>query len=285
MRHRLSPRRWTARRTPHRSRGDRGQAMVEFALVATVLLLLVLSAVDLGRLFYARITVTNAAREGAMAAAQSPGSAATVTAAATRETQNSGVTVQPADVSLSCNPSCTKAYGTTVTVTVTGHFQVLSPLIWAIFSNRPDVSFASSATADVVIVPAVAVVTPTPTPAPTPTPTGTPTPTPEPTATPTPTPAPTPCAAPTVVGFTTSQQNKNAPVVFTSTSRPTTGACAISYWRWEYGDTKWDAGNLPTTSHDYGSANEGKTFTVTLTVTTPTGETYPFAAYVTTAGK
>ena len=225
------------------------------------------------------------------------GSTATVTPAASRETRNSWVTVQPPDVSLSCNPSCAKAYGTTVTVTVTGHFDILSPLIWAIFSTQSNVAFASSATADVVIVPAVAVATPTPTPAPTatptptpaptptPTPVGSPTPTPEPTATPTPTPAPTPCAAPTVVGFTTSQQNKNAPVVFTSTSQPTTGACAISYWRWEYGDTYWDAGNLPTTSHNYGSANQGKTFTVTLTVTTPTGETYPFAAFVTTAGK
>ena len=186
MRHKLSLGRWSPRRTWHRSRGDRGQALVEFALVATVLLMLVLSAVDLGRLFYARITVTNAAREGAMAAAQSPGSAATVTAAATREARNSGVTVQPADVALSCSPSCTKAYGTKVTVTVTGHFDILSPLIWAIFSNRPDVSFASSATADVVIVPAVAVATPTPTPAPTPTPEPTATPPPTPTGTPTP---------------------------------------------------------------------------------------------------
>jgi Flp pilus assembly protein TadG len=295
MRNRLSLGRWTARRTRHRSRGDRGQAMVEFALVATVLLVLVLAAVDFGRLFYARITVTNAAREGAMAAAQSPGSVATVTAAATREAQNSGVTVQPADVALSCSPSCSKAYGTKVTVTVTGHFQVFSALIWRLFSDRPDVAFASSATADVVIIPAVASVTPTPTPAPTatptptpaptPTPVGTPTPTPEPTPAPTPAPTPTPCPSPTILGFTTSQHNKTAPVVFSSTSQPTTGACAISYWRWEYGDTNWAAGNLPTTSHDYGSTNEGKTFTVTLTVSTPTGETYPFAAYVTTAGK
>ena len=53
---------------------SRGQALVELALVTPVLLVLLLGAVDLGRLFYARITVTNAAREGAMMAAKEPGS-------------------------------------------------------------------------------------------------------------------------------------------------------------------------------------------------------------------
>jgi PKD repeat protein len=50
---------------------------------------------------------------------------------------------------------------------------------------------------------------------------------------------------------------------------PTTGDCAIDYWRWDFGDNSTSAGNLPTVSHDYGSANKGKTFNVTLTVTVP----------------
>jgi len=44
---------------------QRGQALVELALVAPVLLLLVLGAVELGAAFQAKITITNAAREGA----------------------------------------------------------------------------------------------------------------------------------------------------------------------------------------------------------------------------
>jgi PKD repeat protein len=62
---------------------------------------------------------------------------------------------------------------------------------------------------------------------------------------------------------------------FTSTSTPTSGPCAITFWRWEFGDGTTDAGNLPTTSHDYNpsGATNGETYLVTLTVTNPGGST------------
>ena len=77
-----------------------------------------------------------------------------------------------------------------------------------------------------------------------------------------------------VANFTFSQQNKNKPVDFVSTSTPTSPpACAISYWRWQYGDAanNTSAGNFPTASFDYN--NPGHTYTVTLTVTNPAGIT------------
>src|SRR5436190_5518770 len=52
----------------HRQRAERtqvGQAVVEFALVLPVLLLLLAGAVDLGNGFQTYIALTNAAREGA----------------------------------------------------------------------------------------------------------------------------------------------------------------------------------------------------------------------------
>jgi Flp pilus assembly protein TadG len=49
----------------HRSQHPAGQSLVEFALVLPVLLLLVLGAMDLARMFSTKITLTNAAREGA----------------------------------------------------------------------------------------------------------------------------------------------------------------------------------------------------------------------------
>ena len=70
--------RWVARlRVPRGRSGARGQALLELALVAPVLLLLVLAALDLGRLFYSQITVTDSARDGAMEAAQNPTSYST----------------------------------------------------------------------------------------------------------------------------------------------------------------------------------------------------------------
>ena len=56
-----------ARRTPKPGtrRGDRGQGMLEFALVIPLFLLIVIALFDLGRAVFAYNTLTNAAREGA----------------------------------------------------------------------------------------------------------------------------------------------------------------------------------------------------------------------------
>jgi hypothetical protein len=48
-----------------RSRGIRGQALVEFALVIPIFLLVMIALFDLGRAVFAYNTLTNAAREGA----------------------------------------------------------------------------------------------------------------------------------------------------------------------------------------------------------------------------
>jgi hypothetical protein len=61
----------------HRSR-DRGQGMMEFALVAPILLVLVFGVFDFGRGMSANVTVANSAREGAryMAASSTTATAA-----------------------------------------------------------------------------------------------------------------------------------------------------------------------------------------------------------------
>lgn len=51
--------------SPHKKHRLRGQALVEFALVLPLLLLLILGAMDFARMFSTKITLTNAAREGA----------------------------------------------------------------------------------------------------------------------------------------------------------------------------------------------------------------------------
>jgi len=252
---------------------------------------LFLATIDLGRVFYSQITITNAARKAAFKAAEDPSSytsgtcdatTSKVVCAAINEARNSFVTVSPADVSMTCTPSCTKTYGNRATVTVLGHFNLLTPLMGA-FTGGTNITLTSTASADVVVVPLVAVATPTPTPAATPTPVATPTPDPGATPTPTPdaTPTPIPCAPP-YAAFTYTQQNKNKPVVFTSTSTPTSGICQILYWRWDFGDGVLSTGNPTSTSHTY--ATQGATYTVALTVTVTGGVTTTTYVSVTTAG-
>ncbi len=57
-----------ARPTRHRRRRSRGQALVEFALILPVFLLILSGILDFGFMLNARMTVISAAREGARAA-------------------------------------------------------------------------------------------------------------------------------------------------------------------------------------------------------------------------
>lgn len=60
------------RRLAGKRRTLRGQSLVEFALVAPLLLLLFAGAADFGRAFYAYVAVENAAKEGALFGSRSP---------------------------------------------------------------------------------------------------------------------------------------------------------------------------------------------------------------------
>jgi len=248
---------------------------VELALIVPIMLLLLLATVDLGRLYYSQITVTDSAREGALEASVHPTSyvegtcdvdTSSIVCAAVNEARNSFVTVAPSDVRVTCEGGCAKTYGKEASVTVTGHFSLLTPLM-AVFTGGSNITLASTAKANVIIVPSVVGPTPTPTPDPDPTPT----PDPDATPTPTPTPAPTPACSPPFSAFSYTQASKTKPVVFTSSSTPTSGSCAIISWRWVFGDSGISEGNLPTVSHKY--ASKGATYTVYLTVTNTEGLT------------
>ena len=48
--------------------GERGQGLVELAVMLPLLLMITMGAVDLGRVFFSYVTIVNAAREGAICA-------------------------------------------------------------------------------------------------------------------------------------------------------------------------------------------------------------------------
>ncbi len=58
--------------SPSRNRRERGQSLVELALVLPLLMLVILGAIDFGRVFYASMTVAGAARNGAQYASENP---------------------------------------------------------------------------------------------------------------------------------------------------------------------------------------------------------------------
>lgn len=218
-------------------RRRRGQALVEFALVLPVLLVLLLMAVDFGRLFTTYVSVNNAAREGAFYAAEhakdtpfDPTAYSDASRAAARREVNvqgqggegtlsfSGPTCHVAGApasTLNCDAAAasSSAVGHQVSFEVARPFSLLTPFVGDLFGGSLDLR--ATATAPVLSPATVTILAPgetptpqptasaTPAPTPTPDPGATPTPTPDPGATPTPTPSPTPtptCEVPDLTG-------------------------------------------------------------------------------------
>lgn len=145
------------KRNIHHSRNQRsrGQSLVEFALVLPMLLVLILSAIEFGRLFFTKIVVTNAAREAAYYYATNPSDSDNTTLqtraaeAAVREAQNSGVD----SIAVSFNPIGSGTFSK-IQVTVTTTVQDL--LILRLVGNALNVTggftdFTLSSTVEMMV--------------------------------------------------------------------------------------------------------------------------------------
>ena len=108
--------------TPFSKIRKRGQALVEAVIVVPALILLVLLIIDIGRMIYTKIVITNAAREGAYFLSYHPDQPLGVGPVVLAEAQSSGV--PPASITVdppSCVPSpC--ASDSLVTVSVRAAF-------------------------------------------------------------------------------------------------------------------------------------------------------------------
>jgi Flp pilus assembly protein TadG len=109
-------------------KGERGQSLMEFALVMPVFLILVLSIVDFGWGLRAYITVTNSAREGARLGAVSAG----CNAIKNKTVSTSAGLLTLSDVAVSVSPQdlgdCKGNSGDQLTVTVNYDYHYITPL-------------------------------------------------------------------------------------------------------------------------------------------------------------
>jgi Flp pilus assembly protein TadG len=114
-------------------RNQNAQALIEFVLILPILLILVVGAIELGRLWSTKIILTNAAREGAYYLTTHPSDYDTggnkTYLAAYNEALSSGVTLTTGDVTIA--DCCT--IGEAVKVTV--QTQVKNLLILGFLSN------------------------------------------------------------------------------------------------------------------------------------------------------
>ena len=130
----------------------KGQALVEMALMGTLLGMLLAGAVDLGRAYYTAVVVTNMAGEGAAYAAINPdkdinyptaGTCSQLSVATPQDIQDRaklvarerGLIISPTNASVTITPDCsTRCAGNTITVKVT--YQMTDLLIPGLLGMR-----------------------------------------------------------------------------------------------------------------------------------------------------
>jgi len=115
---------------------EHGQALVEMALVLPLLLLLIFGVIEMGRIGYAYITVSNAARAG--------GRVATIGATDSEinsSVQNAATSLDPASLMINITPTqALRLSGEGVTVEVSYPVQLVIPLISNVIPNPVVVS-------------------------------------------------------------------------------------------------------------------------------------------------
>jgi Flp pilus assembly protein TadG len=133
----------------------RGQSLVEFALIVPVMLIILMLAIDFGRLFFSYVQLTNAAREGANYGILHPEDTSGIQARALQETnaQSQAGESGSTTVAVSCAPGSCAAAATssptgpqnTVTVNVSRTFSFLTPVLGSLTSIPLRVSATSVA--------------------------------------------------------------------------------------------------------------------------------------------
>jgi len=112
-----------------RRQSNRGQSLLEFAIILPVLLVIVAGVLDIGRLYFSYVAVTDAASEGVAYAATHPTNESLIVA---RARDASNMTADESEIVFQC-PTCPAVgSGDTVTVTVTYSFTLATPIVNAI---------------------------------------------------------------------------------------------------------------------------------------------------------
>ena len=114
-----------------RRKSERGQSLLEFALVLPVLLIVLAGVLDLGRLYFAYVAVTDAAGEGAAYAAIHPDDTAEIIARA-QEATGGMVEIDEDMVTIVDNPS---GLSQAISVEVSYEFTLATPLIGTILPD------------------------------------------------------------------------------------------------------------------------------------------------------
>jgi Flp pilus assembly protein TadG len=127
---------------------QKGQALVEFALIISLLVLILAGATDLGRAAFLRITLYDAAEEAALYGSVYPGvvsatcQSATTDGIAYRACSASGTIAGRDDVQITSTITSQACFGNTIEVTVAANMDLIFPFA-GIFKKADGTSLQS----------------------------------------------------------------------------------------------------------------------------------------------
>ncbi|MEH7501322.1 TadE family protein [Neobacillus drentensis] len=105
-------------------KSEKGQSLVEFALIVPLLIILLFGIIDFGRIFHVYLTIDHAGREAARAASIGKDDT-TVINTAVNDASSIGLTAGKVGVS----PSGARDSGTNITITINYPINFLTPVI------------------------------------------------------------------------------------------------------------------------------------------------------------
>ncbi|MFC4799980.1 TadE/TadG family type IV pilus assembly protein [Neobacillus sp. GCM10023253] len=105
-------------------KSEKGQSLVEFALILPLLVLMLFGIIDFARIFHAYLTIDHAGREAARAA--SIGKDDTYIK---QKAVDNGVSINLKDTNIAISPTGAKKSGDNVTITINYPINFLTPLI------------------------------------------------------------------------------------------------------------------------------------------------------------
>jgi Flp pilus assembly protein TadG len=105
-------------------RSEKGQSIVEFALVLPILVMLLFGIIDFGRIFHTYLAIDHASREAARTASIGENDATIVSTAVA-----SASSIQLTAGQVAVSPGGTKSSGSDVTVTITYPISFLTPVV------------------------------------------------------------------------------------------------------------------------------------------------------------
>ena len=119
---------------------NKGQAIVEFAIILPILILLLMGIIEFGLFFNTYLNITFASKEGArIASLDTNASNATILASI------KGTMPSTTNVTLTVTPQPPRVTGTTVTVTVSTNYTFITPVVSSLMPSNPyNISAATS---------------------------------------------------------------------------------------------------------------------------------------------